>query len=544
MSLLTEALVGARFLARLPRFLRQPWHPAEARRVVEARLRQRETTFLALVRSAVYANPASPYRALLAAAGCEHGDLVALVRRDGIEGALARLLREGLYLTVDEFKGRRPLTRRGVSTLVTAEGLQNPHTAVHVINQSGQTRGVGTPVQVDLRYVRDVSANVVLCLDGQGGLGWAPGAWEVPGGAAILTLLRMSACGARGIRWFVKVPLDAPGLHPRYRWSARALRWGSLVVGRRLPPPLHVPVDRPDVVVRWLAETLAAGRTPYLFTFASSAVVLCRTAARLGVDLAGVQFAVTGEPLTPARLAVILAAGADAANQYGSAETGYVGHGCLARDSSDDTHVCQDLHAVIQPGAASPGPELPPSALLVTSMRPTAPLVLLNVSMGDEARLRERRCGCPLDRPGWTQHLEEIRSFEKLTAAGMTFLDADVIRILEDVLPARFGGGPTDYQLVEAEGPGGEPRLTLLVHPDVGPVDVGAMAGAFLDAIGGGSGVERVMAAHWRRAGLPTVERQPPRTTALGKIQHLHVEVASAREGTIVTPTPREHSTR
>ena len=112
----------------------------------------------------------------------------------------------------------------------------------------------------------------------------------------------------------------------------------------------------------------------------------------------------------------------------------------------------------------------------------------------------------------------------------MTFLDADVVHVLEEVLPARFGGGPTDYQLVEEEAPGGEARLRLLVHPDVGPVDAAALLSAFLDGIGGGSGVERVMATHWRRAGLPTIERQRPRTTALGKIQHLHVERRAAEQ--------------
>jgi hypothetical protein len=52
---------------------------------------------------------------------------------------------------------------------------------------------------------------------------------------------------------------------------------------------------------------------------------------------------------------------------------------------------------------------------------------------------------------GWTTHLRDIRSQEKLTAGGMTFLDTDLIRVLEEVLPARFGGAPTDYQLVEEE---------------------------------------------------------------------------------------------
>ena len=34
---------------------------------------------------------------------------------------------------------------------------------------------------------------------------------------------------------------------------------------------------------------------------------------------------------------------------------------------------------------------------------------------------------------------------EKLNAGGMTFLDTDIVRLLERDLPARFGGGPTDF---------------------------------------------------------------------------------------------------
>jgi hypothetical protein len=44
----------------------------------------------------------------------------------------------------------------------------------------------------------------------------------------------------------------------------------------------------------------------------------------------------------------------------------------------------------------------------------------------------------------------------------MTFLDTDVIRVLEEILPARFGGGPADYQLVEDERADGQPCLRLV----------------------------------------------------------------------------------
>jgi hypothetical protein len=104
----------------------------------------------------------------------------------------------------------------------------------------------------------------------------------------------------------------------------------------------------------------------------------------------------------------------------------------------------------------------------------------------------------------------------------MTFLDRDVIRVLEEVLPARFGGGRTDYQLVEQEAENGRSTLRLLVHPAIGPLDSSAVADAFLQAIGGGSGVERVMELEWRQAGFPRVERRPPLATRAGKILHLH----------------------
>ena len=105
----------------------------------------------------------------------------------------------------------------------------------------------------------------------------------------------------------------------------------------------------------------------------------------------------------------------------------------------------------------------------------------------------------------------------------MTFLDADVIRVLEEEMPARFGGTPTDYQLVEEEAKDGQPRLRLLVHPGIGPLDTNNVANAFLTAIGSRSPSEQLMERFWRDAGLFRVERQVPISTAAGKIMHLHV---------------------
>jgi hypothetical protein len=105
----------------------------------------------------------------------------------------------------------------------------------------------------------------------------------------------------------------------------------------------------------------------------------------------------------------------------------------------------------------------------------------------------------------------------------MTVLDSEVIRLLEEVLPRRFGGAPTHYQLVEDHVGGPVPRLRLLVAPAVGPVDEAQVADAFLAAVSAGSDVAAVMVSAWRDAGALTIERRAPFVTGSGKILHLHV---------------------
>jgi hypothetical protein len=378
------------------------------------------------------------------------------------------------------------------------------------------------PCTSTLRSSVDCAVNLCLFLEARGGANWHKSTWEVPGGGAMFRMLKLSAFGRPATRWFSQVAPDAPGLHPRYRWSARALRWGSLLAGVPLPSPRLVPLEDPLPIARWMTDVLRAGGTPYLGTFPSSAVRLCEAALEAGLDLQGVQLLASGEPFTETRRAIIRRAGAEPLHRYGSIESGPVGYGCLQPEAADDVHLLRDLHAVVQPAADAWRANLPPEALLISSLRASAPFVMLNVSMGDQARMVSRSCGCALERLGWATHLHTIRSFEKLTAGGMTFLDTDIVRVLDDILPACFGGGPTDYQLLEEEADDGRPRLRLLVHPTVGSVDPDVVADVFLSAIGSGCGAERVMELQWRGAGLLRVERKPPVVTAGGKILHVH----------------------
>ena len=260
---------------------------------------------------------------------------------------------------------------------------------------------------------------------------------------------------------------------------------------------------------------LAAGRVPHVWTFASSAVAAARSAAEHGIDLSGARFTGGGEPTTAARLTAVRATGAELIPRYGTTETDILAYGCPHPVEPDDQHLFHDRHAVVVAERPVPG------ALLVTSLLATAPIVLLNVSLGDRAELVERSCGCAMDELGWRTHIHAIRSFEKLTAGGITFIDTDVVQVLEDVLPAQFGGTATDYQLAEGEADAGGPLVRLIVHPRVGDVDERAVADAFLGALAGGSEGERLMELQWRAAGLPRVERTQPATTASGKVLHV-----------------------
>jgi hypothetical protein len=285
----------------------------------------------------------------------------------------------------------------------------------------------------------------------------------------------------------------------------------------------YAPLAEPGPVLRWIGEVRREGRTPHIHTHCSSAVRLCHAAEASGMRLDGVVLTAASEPTTAARLATIRRTGATCWPQYSSVETGVVGRGCLAAEDPDEVHVHDDRLALVQPDPAFVPAGLTRGALLITSLRRTASaLIFLNVSMGDVASLDRRPCGCPLERLGWKLHLRHVRSIEKLTAGGMTFLDTDVIRVLEEELPGRFGGGPTHYQLVENESADGEPGLILLVHPAVGPLSSEAVAEAFLAAIGTGGGARQVMSQAWRDARLLRVERRAPLATASGKILHLH----------------------
>lgn len=518
---LTAIVEGLAFFARLPLYLLH--RIEEPSPLVKAGIEERSVAFLNRIREDVIKRPGGVYAALMKYAGCEYGDVQRGVRRDGLEATLAVLFRAGVYLTVDEFKGRQPV-RRGRTLEIEAgpDRTRSPRAGIHVRGSSGGSRSSGTPVLFDLEFVRACAVNYYFNLLARGGGDWIKADWESPGAGARFRLIKYGAFGRPPQAWFTQMRLDDPLLPDSVRWNTRVMRAAGWLAARPFPRPVHAPLSSPEPVAAWLAAMRRRGLTPVLQTFPSSAVRACLAAARLGYDIAGSKFIVGGEPVTSFGRATIERTGSEAIPRYGSMEAGAVGYGCLNGCEADDVHVIENMHALIQAGPDGPERGLSSQGLLLTALHPRSPFLMINTSMGDEAVIEDRDCGCALHKIGWRRHLHDVRSFEKLTTLGVTFLGSDLIPILEQVLPAAFDGAPTDFQLVEGEGPDGQPYLEIRVHPRVGPLDPSLIMETFCAAISKNSSTWAERLRLWRDAGTLQVSRLEPKTSKAGKILHIH----------------------
>jgi phenylacetate-coenzyme A ligase PaaK-like adenylate-forming protein len=240
------------------------------------------------------------------------------------------------------------------------------------------------------------------------------------------------------------------------------------------------------------------------------------------LDISGTVFRVGGEPYTSAKAEAIERSGSRAISYYGAVETGSIGMGCGEPSQLDDVHLLTDKLGIIQrersvaDGAARVG------ALVFTTLLPTAPRLLLNVESDDYGVLEERECGCLFGRLGFTRHLHGIHSYDKLTSGGMTFVGSDLVALLDEAMPARFGGAPADYQLVEEEEQG-IPRISIVVSPRVGEVDEIEVIDMVLAALAAGPAYKRMMASVWQGGNTLKVVRRNPHATATAKILPLHV---------------------
>lgn len=522
LSKAAELRLFLRFAAGLRRYARERPTAEDCRARVERSLRDRADNFLHVLRHGVYPLEGSVYRRLFAHAGIELGDVERAVRAGGLEAALGMLFDAGVRLGLDEFKGRTPIRRGSLSIEPGTRAFDNPLSGRHLAGQTGGSRGGGGAVFIDLDGYAYEAAYQHHMLAAHGLLDrphafWCP---TLPYTSGVNELLRFAKTGLKVERWFAQSRASLSSGWKFALLTAYLVRAGRLH-GLALPSPELVPLGEARRIAEWMAAKREAGMPAEIRTNPASGVRVCKAAKEAGLDISGTVFRCDSEPLTPARAAIFEASGCRALSQYGMTEVGLVALPCARPNAVDDVHLITDKLALILREQVLPGGQSV-QAHHYTTLLTYTPKLLINVAMGDHSAVEHRSCGCGLDGLGYGVHLHTIRSHEKLTSEGMNFLGHDLIRLLEEVLPARFGGGPTDYQLVEREEDG-LPRVELVVSPAVGPADEAELAAAVLAFLDRVPGANAAYGERWRDGQTLRVVRREPYATGAQKVLALHM---------------------
>jgi hypothetical protein len=484
-------------------------------------IQNREANFLDLVARAIYANPANPFRQMLQLAQCEYPDLERAVKRDGLEPALEELLRAGVYLTHDELKGKQPIIRGGEIISSNERSFENPIASARIEARSSGSRSEGTrtgqsiPAQLHTELYQALLA-LDLGIERDPFVALLP---IIPSVTGLMVSLRGKRFNWNVEKWY------AVGGNLWDSWHCRAATRAMILIGKMAGAACQFPTYLPDndfsPVAEYIAREKAAGKRCCLGGFVSPAVRVAAAAMERGLDISGTVFSVGGEALTPAKRAIMEAAGGEVYPFYAIVELGAVGYACRRMKTGNCVHLFEDLLAAISCKRMAPLSETEVNSLMFTTLTPFAPRVLINAEMDDSGIIEKVPCDCLFAQVGYGRQIRDIASYGKLTGQGMTLAGTDVVRILEEVLPRRLGGIPGDYQLVEEEGPA-QTVMTLRVRPRAQAPKPDEIRECFLRELKqyyGGT----LTARTWKHAEGVKVVVAEPLATQTGKVLPLHL---------------------
>lgn len=523
MSIISDIVKYSRLAFGLRRFLRGTITLEESKQVITNRLHSRGKNFLSLVQKGIYQNPKSPYLKLLQVAGCEFGDIESLVNKDGIETTLQKLLTEGVYLSWEEFKGKKEVVRGGNHFQFKERDFDNPFLPVYYQVQSSGSRSAGTRTTFDLNHLLEMNYYYPPMLTVNNALDVPMGVWRpvLPAPSGINNVLSQWKVGKPVARWFSPVGERQVQSSLQHRLAMRYILYGSRLWGAKLVKPEYVSLEEAIKVAQWVADTKKQFGGCSLSCYVSLAVKVCQAAIENGLDIAGTRFFSGGEPLTPAKRQQIEASGALVICRYNISEIGRIGCSCPGA-SSDDMHLFHDSVALIQRRRKIEPADIYVDAFIFTPFLPSAPKIMLNVESDDYGVMETRSCDCLFGQLGFNTHLHNIRSFSKLTGSGMTILGTEFVRILEEVLPRKYGGAATDYQLLEEEDSQGQTRLSLIISPTVGVVDESDVIATVLSELRRSPHPGKLAAGVWAQANILRVKRMHP-ISKMGKVMTLHL---------------------
>ncbi|MBW1767158.1 MAG: hypothetical protein JRJ65_08930 [Deltaproteobacteria bacterium] len=509
----------------LRNFLKETLTLEQCKEIVKKRMEERDINFLDIVKKGIYENKNSPYLKLLDLAGCEFGDIKSSVSKDGIEQTLQNLRESGVYLTYDEFKGRKDVIRGEKTFKFEASDFNSPYISHLLALRTGGTTGKAEKASVDFEYMFQNAIYRALVYD-------VYKLWEVPfalwlpilpGSAGISALFRSTKIGNPPLKWFSQIDREYITPSFKHKFRTNGVIYAGRLFGVKLPTPEFVDLNSAVKVAEWAVEMIREFSGCCISTYPSSAVRICHAAKERGWDMDGLKFTVGGEPLTRAKKNEIKSVGADIVPNYGFTEVGAIGLGCADPVEPDEVHFLRDSFAMIQHKRKPLNTGLPVNAFLFTSFAHGVPKILLNVETGDYGVVESRGCGCGFDKLGFSEHIHGIRSFGKFTSEGMNLAGTHLIRIIEEILPIKYGGDSTDYQLIEEEDEQGITRLNIFVSPSVGEINERDLLETVLSELRA-ENKTIFMPEIFSQAETFRIKRAYPISTERGKILSLHIK--------------------
>lgn len=491
-----------RLLFRLPRFLKDPCRPEDARERLAKRLESRGESFLSLAERAIYDNPQSPLRPLLAAAGCSFGDLAASVRSVGLETTLERLRDQGVILRWENVKELLAPPPAEADTTRVDLSLGNP---------GGKGKGSPHPLSgeavTNWAFIEAEAEKECVLLESLGLLN-AP--------AALWHPLHASQVGLQ------QLLVDLKQHRPPEVWFSHdgkvsfrglalltALRRATRRVELQVPPVTTAGFKRAAKVARWLAETAKPTGKVVLRATPSSATKVAEAASAEGLDLNGCTAFVAGEHFTVDHYRSLAAAGLNALPRYVAPGSGLLAVACGQGRSHDEMHVCLDSVAVVPGDVGDEGA----STLLFTTLQPSSPIVLLNAELGDSATMSRRPCNCALGRLGMNLHIASLGSIETLTLEGTTVALRELVESARQAL-THVVGEPSHPQIWRVSGEDSRERLAIVVEEKLGTIDREATLAGVYAALAQCGPRCRVAAEVWRNAKVLTLVRGAARSAS------------------------------
>lgn len=500
----------------------------ECKEIVREGMARREDNFLLVIKDRIYAYNKSPYLKLLKLSRISYEDIEKMVSREGIEGALRILKEEGIYITYEEFKGKKNIKRKGDSFSFSQKDFVDPFNKGLGEVYGGASMGSATSMQWTSEYVMQKAVHLAVALEAHGCLDAPLALWlpTLPSQIGLAPFI-LQKIGVEPKAWFSQTkmfPLEP--LAYKVFFTLNNIRSRRAHVCNKIPFK-YVGLQDAHIIAEWAAQTIKDCMVCSIRTFVSGAVRICVAAKERNLDIRNTTFIVSSEPLTERRRKEIEECGCKIIHTYSATEPGFIGCSCDHNSGqAGDVHFFKDSFAIIKYSrwVDSIGQIVEP--FLFTSLYRGCPFVMLNMELGDYGVIEKKQCGCLLESYGFDDHIYNIRSHEKITAEGMKCNINDILSIIDSKFPKEFGGASIDYQFVEEEIEHGLRKLAIFVSPRIKDLDKERMRQVLFDSIS--ANAHRDMRIKiWQQVDLLEIKRGYPYTTERGKTPFYYKKLIS-----------------